>query len=75
MIQADQFGISVGKVLRSQAKELRVRRRQRAEEAAIKIPVKLLFPLILGILPAIFIVIAGPGVIKLIHSFLGHGVL
>jgi tight adherence protein C len=75
MIQADQFGISVGKVLRSQARELRVRRRQRAEEAAIKVPVKLLFPLILGILPAIFIVIAGPGVIKLIHSFLGHGVL
>jgi tight adherence protein C len=72
MIQADQFGISVGKVLRAQSKELRVRRRQRAEEAAIKVPVKLLFPLILGILPAIFIVIAGPGVIRLIHSFLGH---
>jgi tight adherence protein C len=72
MIQADQFGISVGKVLRSQSKELRIRRRQRAEEMAIKVPVKLLFPLILGILPAIFIVIAGPGVIKLVHSFLGN---
>jgi len=72
MIQADQFGISVGKVLRAQSKELRVRRRQRAEEMAIKVPVKLLFPLIIGILPAIFIVIAGPGVIQLFHSFLGQ---
>jgi tight adherence protein C len=73
MIQADTFGISVAKVLRAQARELRLRRRQRAEELAVKIPVKLLFPLIVGILPSIMIVVAGPGIIRLIHSILGNG--
>ena len=68
MIQADVFGISVSKVLRSQAADLRVRRRQRAEEKALKVPVKLLFPVIAGFLPAMFVVIVGPGVIQLSHS-------
>jgi tight adherence protein C len=68
MIQADEFGISVSKVLRSQALDLRIRRRQRAEEKALKVPVKLLFPVIAGFLPAMFVVIVGPGVIQLSHS-------
>jgi tight adherence protein C len=72
MIQADIFGVSIGKVLRAQAKELRIRRRQRAEEQAMKMPVKLLFPLILGILPSMFVVIAGPGIIRIIDVFSGH---
>ena len=71
MIQADTFGISVAKVLRAQARDLRLRRKQRAEELAVKIPVKLLLPLIVGIMPSILIVVAGPGVIRLVHSILG----
>ena len=72
VIQADAFGISIGKVLRAQAKELRVKRRQRAEEKAVKVPVKLLFPLIFCILPAMFIVLLGPGIIRISHIFLGR---
>jgi tight adherence protein C len=69
MIQADLFGVSIASVLRSQSRELRQKRRQRAEELAQKIPVKLLFPMIFLVLPAMFVVLLGPGIIEIYRSF------
>ena len=66
IMQADQYGVSVGHVVRTQAKELRGKRRQRAEEKAMKVPVKILFPLMFSILPVLFIVVLGPGVLNLL---------
>jgi len=65
MIQADQLGIGISQVLRSQSLELRIKRRQRAEEQARKAPIKMLFPLIFLMFPSLFIVILGPAVPKL----------
>jgi len=69
MIQADKYGVGIAKVLRAQALELRQKRRQRAEETAQKVPLKLLFPMIFMVLPALFIVILGPGIIKIADTF------
>jgi tight adherence protein C len=65
VVQAEGYGIPIADVLRIQAAELRSKRRQRAEEQAMKIPVKVIFPMILFILPVIFIVILGPAVFQL----------
>jgi tight adherence protein C len=70
MVQADVFGIPIAEVLRVQSKEMRVKRRQRAEEKAQKVPVKILFPLIFLILPALFVIILGPAIIQLRDSLL-----
>jgi tight adherence protein C len=70
MIQADVFGVSIASVLRTQAQQLRIKRRQRAEGKAQQTPVKIVFPLILCILPALFTVIVGPGAIQIWESFI-----
>jgi tight adherence protein C len=69
LVQADTLGIPIAGVLREQAKEMRLKRRARAEEKAQKIPIKILFPMIFFIFPALFVVIIGPGVISIIHAF------
>ncbi len=71
ILQADRYGISISAVLRTQAAEMRVRRRQRAEEKAMKIPVKVLFPLMVCIMPVLFIVLLGPAFINVMTTFGG----
>jgi tight adherence protein C len=69
LLQATELGIPIVDVLREQAKEMRIRRRQNAEGAAAKVPVKVVFPLVLCLLPALFIVVIGPGVIRILGAF------
>ena len=69
MVQADQLGIPVARVLRVQSKEMRVKRRQRAEEKAQQVPVKIMVPLVLFVLPCLLIVIGGPAVLQVMDSF------
>lgn len=68
ILQADQLGVSIGKVLRIQSEQMRVRRRQRAEEKAQQAPIKMLFPLVFLIFPAMFIVLLGPAGFQLMRS-------
>lgn len=69
VIQSEQLGSNIANMLRVQSTSMRQRRRQRAEQAAMKVPVKLLFPLVFFMMPALFIVILGPAVIRIIDAF------
>jgi tight adherence protein C len=70
IVQADQMGMTLGPVMRAQADDVRMRRRQRAEEQAMKAPVKMLFPLMFCILPATILVVLGPGLVTLFTQLL-----
>jgi tight adherence protein C len=69
MVQADSLGIPIGKVLRIQSAEMRVKRRQRAEEKAQQVPVKIMIPLVLFILPCLFLIVMGPAAISMVEMF------
>jgi tight adherence protein C len=69
VVQADAYGVAIAGVLKTQAEDMRIKRKQRAEEHAMKMPVKMLFPLIFFILPTLFIVVLGPTVMSIISIF------
>lgn len=72
MVQADAFGISIAQVLRVQAQEMRTKRRQYAEAKAQQVPVKIMVPLVICVLPCLFVVIMGPAIINIMHQFSSH---
>ena len=72
VIQADQLGISLGRILRVQATDTRLRRQAAAEEKAMKAPIKMLFPTVLLIFPAMFVVLLGPALLNILHLFSGQ---
>ncbi|HZG58204.1 type II secretion system F family protein [Paenibacillus sp.] len=69
LIQADKMGVSIVKTIRLQSEQLRIKRAQRIREQAMKLPVKMMFPLVLFIFPPIFLVILGPGILQIIEMF------
>jgi tight adherence protein C len=71
VVQSGELGIAVAQVLREQANELRLRRRQRAEEKAQKVPVKITLPLVTCLFPALLVVVIGPGIIEIAHALFG----
>lgn len=71
VVQAGELGVPIARVLREQASEMRVRRRQRAEERAQKVPVKITFPLITCLFPALLVVVIGPGILRIAHAMFG----
>lgn len=74
MVQAEAFGIPIARVLNVQSREIRIRRRQRAEEAAQKLPVKIVFPVVLTIFPALFVVLLGPAAIDIYDTIIRGGI-
>jgi len=73
IVQAEQLGVSISKVLQVQSEQLRIERRQRAEEMANKAPIKMLFPLVGCIFPSLFVVILGPAIILIMKNLAGPG--
>jgi tight adherence protein C len=73
IIQADQLGVSLSKVLRIQADQMRIKRRQAAEEAARTAPVKMIIPMVFCIFPGIFVIVLGPAVPQLLGTFMNFG--
>lgn len=73
LVQTDRFGTSIADALRTQADYMRIRRRQVAEEKAGKVGVKLVFPIFFFCMPALVVLVAGPGMIEIMKSFLGPG--
>jgi len=73
LIQTERFGTSVAQALRVHADTMRTKRRQRAEEAAAKTTIKLIFPLVFCIFPAMFVVILGPALIQIYKALQGFG--
>jgi len=71
IIQAEQLGVRISSVLKVQSEDMRNKRRQKAEEKAMKAPLKMLFPLVIFIVPAIFIIILGPAIISILNNFVG----
>jgi tight adherence protein C len=71
IIQAEQLGVSMAKVLRVQSIQMRIKRRQRAQEMANKAPIKMLFPMVFLIFPALFIILLGPAVLILMETNFG----
>jgi tight adherence protein C len=69
ILQADTFGVSIGRVLRAQSEEMRIKRRQLAQEKAQKAPVKMLIPMVFCIFPALFVVVLGPAALNIQDSF------
>jgi tight adherence protein C len=69
LVQTDRFGTSVAQALRTHGETARTKRRQTAEEKAAKLSVKLVFPLVLFLFPALYVVVLGPAVIKIVHVF------
>jgi tight adherence protein C len=68
MMQGQMLGFSIGQILRTLAIEMRKRRRARAEQQAQKAPIKMLFPLIFMIFPALFVILLGPALVSLVHA-------
>jgi tight adherence protein C len=73
VLQGETLGVSIGEILRNLAVEMRKRRRALAEERAQKAPIKILFPLVFLIFPAMFVILLGPAVFQFINAFGGGG--
>jgi tight adherence protein C len=72
IIQSDQLGVSISKVLRVQSEQMRTKRRQRAEELAHQAAIKMIFPMVFLMFPSIYVIVLGPAIPQLLKGFVGH---